>query len=190
MGPGLSRNTINCPAKAAVSGSPSGGCRGPVSCFNTAKRVNIGRCRINWWGYGGSALIGWGLRVVNAPSNSHADEYKAPMETATALSISGALRNPVNFWLPARLLSLDGRRWFSCTIRHFGGPLWITHAGAPAARCRARRSSPRSGRRSGSCAPLRRPGGWSQPAPHPQPTGVAAARPELPGPPMGGWSAP
>jgi hypothetical protein len=22
---------------------------------------------------------------------------------------------------------LDGRR-FSCTIRHFGGPLWITHA--------------------------------------------------------------
>jgi len=114
LGPGLSRNTINCPAKAAVSGSPSGGCRGPVSCFNTAKRVNIGRCRINWWGYGGSALIGWGLRVVNAPSNSHADEYKAPMETATALSISGALRNPVNFWLPARLLSLDGRRWFSC----------------------------------------------------------------------------
>jgi hypothetical protein len=33
----------------------------------------------------------------------------------------------VNFWLPARLLSLDGR-WFSCTIRHYGGPLWITHA--------------------------------------------------------------
>jgi hypothetical protein len=33
----------------------------------------------------------------------------------------------VNFWAPARLLSLDGR-WFSCTIRHFGGPLWITHA--------------------------------------------------------------
>ena len=79
-------------------------------------------------GYGGNGLIGWGLRVVNARSNSHADEYKAPMETATALSISGALRNPVNFWLPARLLSLDGRRWFSCTIRHFGGPLWITHA--------------------------------------------------------------
>jgi hypothetical protein len=33
-----------------------------------------------------------------------------------------------HFWVPARLLSLDGRRWFSCTIRHFGGPLWITHA--------------------------------------------------------------
>jgi ParB family chromosome partitioning protein len=27
----------------------------------------------------------------------------------------------------ARLLSSDGR-WFSCTIRHVGGPLWITHA--------------------------------------------------------------
>ena len=37
-------------------------------------------------------------------------------------------RNPVNFWLLARVLSLDGRRWFSCTICHFGGPLWITHA--------------------------------------------------------------
>jgi hypothetical protein len=61
------------------------------------------------------------------PGNPHADEYKALMEAATALSIGGSLRNPVNFWIPARLLSLDGRRWFSCTIRHFGGPLWITH---------------------------------------------------------------
>jgi hypothetical protein len=68
------------------------------------------------------------IAVLGSPDSSHADEYKALMETATALSISGALRNPVNFWLPARLLSLDGRRWFSCTIRHFGGPLWITHA--------------------------------------------------------------
>jgi len=50
------------------------------------------------------------------------------METATSLSIGGTLRHPVNFWVPARLLSLDGRRWFSCTVRHFGGPLWITHA--------------------------------------------------------------
>ena len=41
---------------------------------------------------------------------------------------AGTLRNPVNFWVPGRLLSLDGRRWFSCTIRHLGGPLWITHA--------------------------------------------------------------
>jgi hypothetical protein len=31
----------------------------------------------------------------------------------------------VNFWAPARLLSLDGRR-FACTIRHFGAPLWTT----------------------------------------------------------------
>jgi hypothetical protein len=49
------------------------------------------------------------------------------MERATAFSIAGALRNPVNFWAPARLLSLHCRRWFSCTVRHFGGPLWITH---------------------------------------------------------------
>ena len=50
------------------------------------------------------------------------------METATAFSIAGALRNPVNFWVPGRLLSLDRCRWFCCTVRHFGGPLWITHA--------------------------------------------------------------
>jgi hypothetical protein len=68
------------------------------------------------------------IAVLGPPDNPHADQYKALMETATALSISDALRNPVNFWVPARLLSLDGHRWFSCTIRHFGGPLWITHA--------------------------------------------------------------
>jgi hypothetical protein len=67
------------------------------------------------------------IAVLGSPDNPHADEYKALMETATALSIAGSLRNPVNFWIPARLLSLDCRRWFSCTIRHFGGPLWITH---------------------------------------------------------------
>src|ERR1700741_653637 len=66
------------------------------------------------------------IAVLGSPDNPHADEYKAL--TATALSIGGSLRNPVNFWVPARLLSLDGRRWFSCTIRPFGGPLWITHA--------------------------------------------------------------
>lgn len=68
------------------------------------------------------------IAVLGSPDNPHADEYKALMETATAFSIGGSLRNPVNFWLPGRLLSLDGRRWFSCTVRHFGGPLWITHA--------------------------------------------------------------
>jgi len=68
------------------------------------------------------------IAVLGPPGNPHADEYKALMETASALSIGGSLRNPVNFWVPARLLSLDGRRWFSCTVRHFGGPLWITHA--------------------------------------------------------------
>ena len=66
--------------------------------------------------------------MLGSPDRSHADAYKALTETATALSIGSALRNPVNFWVPARLLSLDGRRWFSCTIRHFGGPLWVTHA--------------------------------------------------------------
>ena len=49
------------------------------------------------------------------------------MATTTVLPIGDAVRHPVNFWVPARLLSLDGR-WFSCTIRHYGGPLWITHA--------------------------------------------------------------
>jgi len=68
------------------------------------------------------------IAVLGSPGTPRADEYKALMKTATALSIGGSLRNPVNFWVPARLLSLDGRRWFSCTVRHFGGPLWITHA--------------------------------------------------------------
>jgi|SRR6516164_3075540 hypothetical protein len=35
-----------------------------------------------------------------------------------------ALQNPVSTG-PA---VVDGRRWFSCTIRHFDGRLWITHA--------------------------------------------------------------
>ena len=52
----------------------------------------------------------------------------ALMGTATALPFGDSVRHPVNFWGPARLLSLDGRRSFSCTVRHFGGPLWITHA--------------------------------------------------------------
>src|SRR5271169_434219 len=68
------------------------------------------------------------IAVLGSPDNPHADEYKALTATATALSIGGSLRNPVNFWVPARVLSVDGHRWFSCTIRHFGGPLWITHA--------------------------------------------------------------
>jgi hypothetical protein len=64
------------------------------------------------------------LGLANAP---HADDYEALMATATALPIGDRVRNPVNFWIPARLLSLDGR-WFSCTVRHYGGPLWVTHA--------------------------------------------------------------
>ena len=67
------------------------------------------------------------IAVLGSPDNPHADDYKALMGTATALPFGDAVRHPVNFWVPARLLSLDGR-WFSCTIRHFGGPLWITHA--------------------------------------------------------------
>jgi len=68
------------------------------------------------------------IAVLGSPDDPHVDEYKTLMGTATALSIGGSLRHPVNFWIPARLLSLDCRRWFSCTVRHFGGPLWITHA--------------------------------------------------------------
>jgi hypothetical protein len=67
------------------------------------------------------------IAVLGSPDNPHAADYKALMGTATALSIGDPVGHPVNFWAPARLLSLDGR-WFSCTIRHFGGPLWITHA--------------------------------------------------------------
>ena len=67
------------------------------------------------------------IAVLGSPDAPHADDYKALMATATVLPIGDAVRHPVNFWVPARLLSLDGR-WFSCTIRHYGGPLWITHA--------------------------------------------------------------
>ena len=67
------------------------------------------------------------IAVLGSPNTPHADDYKALMGTATALAFGDHVRHPVNFWAPARLLSLDGR-WFSCTIRHFGGPLWITHA--------------------------------------------------------------
>jgi hypothetical protein len=68
------------------------------------------------------------IAVLGSPDNPHADDYKALMGTATALSIGEPARRPVNFWAPAQLLSLDAHRWFSCTVRHFGGPLWITHA--------------------------------------------------------------
>jgi hypothetical protein len=71
------------------------------------------------------------IAVLGSPDNSNAAEYNALVTTATAFSIGSSLRHPVNFWVPARLLSLDGRRWFSCTARHFGGPLWITHAAEP-----------------------------------------------------------
>jgi hypothetical protein len=67
------------------------------------------------------------IAVLGSPDAPHADDYRALMRTAAALSFGDAVRRPVNFWAPARLLSLDGR-WFSCTIRHYGGPLWITHA--------------------------------------------------------------
>ncbi|MGA3001753.1 MAG: serine protease [Acetobacteraceae bacterium] len=67
------------------------------------------------------------IAVLGSPDNPHADDYRALMATATALSFGDPVRHTVNFWAPARLLSLDGR-WFSCTIRHFGGPLWITHS--------------------------------------------------------------
>jgi hypothetical protein len=68
------------------------------------------------------------IAVLGSPGNPHTDEYKALMQAATPLSIGGSQRNPVNFWVPARLLSVDGHRWFSCTVRHYGGPLWITLA--------------------------------------------------------------
>jgi hypothetical protein len=118
------------------------------------------------------------IAVLGPPAEPHADEYQALMETATVLSIGGSLRNPVNFWVPARLLSLDGHRWFSCTVRHFGGPLWITHAaegirnemsGSPIVHGDWNCDRGRVHRRGAL-------GGWSQPTPHPQPAGMAVAR--------------
>lgn len=67
------------------------------------------------------------VAVLGPPDPPHADEYDALMATATPLPFGDRVRHPVNFWAPARLLSLDDR-WFSCTVRHYGGPLWITHA--------------------------------------------------------------
>ena len=67
------------------------------------------------------------IAVLGSPNAPHADDYKALTATATALPIADRVRrHPVNFLASPWLLSLDGR-WFSCTIRHFGGPLWITH---------------------------------------------------------------
>lgn len=67
------------------------------------------------------------IAVLASPDDPRAGEYKALMATATAFSVGDPRRHPVNFWIPGRLLSLDARRWFSCTIRHYGGPLWVTH---------------------------------------------------------------
>jgi hypothetical protein len=67
------------------------------------------------------------IAVLGPANPSYGDDYDALMATAAALPFGDPIRHPVNFWAPARLLSLDGR-WFCCTIRHFGGPLWITHA--------------------------------------------------------------
>ncbi len=67
------------------------------------------------------------IAVLGSPKAPHDGDYQALVATATALRIGDRVRHPVNFWAPARLLSLDDR-WFYCTVRHFGGPLWITHA--------------------------------------------------------------
>jgi hypothetical protein len=124
------------------------------------------------------------IAVLGSPGDPHADEYQALMETATALSIGGSLRNPVNFWVPARLLSLDGRRWFSCTVRHFGGPLWVTHAaevirdGMSGSRWYVGLAD-RHGDWDGDRGRMYRRGtlgGRSQSAPQPQPAGMAAER--------------
>jgi len=98
------------------------------------------------------------IAVLGSPEDSHTDNYNALMRPATALSFGDAVRRPVNFWAPVRLLSLDGR-WFSCTIRHYGGRLWITYA---AERVYGGMSgSPivaEAGTAIGSCAPPPRPG--------------------------------
>src|SRR2546422_11341280 len=49
------------------------------------------------------------IAVLGPPGNPHADEYKALMETASALSIGGSLREPRKFLVSARLPSLARR---------------------------------------------------------------------------------
>jgi hypothetical protein len=49
------------------------------------------------------------IAVLGSPDNPHADDYKALLGTAMAPSMGDPFRHPVNFWAPARLLSLDGR---------------------------------------------------------------------------------
>jgi hypothetical protein len=52
------------------------------------------------------------IAVLCSPNAPHADDYKALMATATALSIADRVRHPVNFWATARL-----GRWSPCSIR-------------------------------------------------------------------------
>jgi hypothetical protein len=104
-----------------------------------------------------SSILIADIAVLGSPNAPHADDYKALMATATALPIADRVRHPVNFWAPARLLSLDGR-WFA-----YNPPLRRAAVNHPRRRassggCLARRSSRRPGRRSGSCAPPRCPG--------------------------------
>ena len=103
-----------------------------------------------------SSILIADIAVLGSPNAPHADDYKALMATATALPIADRVRHPVNFWAPARLLSLDGR-WFA-----YNPPLRRAAVDHPRRRassggCLARRSSQRPGRRSGSCAPPRCP---------------------------------
>jgi len=65
---------------------------------------------------------------VNARANSHADEYKAPMEMATALSISGALPEPGQFLATGPGVVSRRPPMVHLYNPPLGGPLWITHA--------------------------------------------------------------
>ena len=100
------------------------------------------------------------IAVLGSPGNPHADEYKALMETATPLSIGGSLRNPVNFWVPARVLC----RSTATSGSHAQSATTADPCGSPTPprsfekECQAPRSSPRLERRSASFAPPQRPG--------------------------------
>src|SRR3977135_2698056 len=42
------------------------------------------------------------IAVLGSPGDPHADEYKALMQSASALSIGGSTRNPRNLWVAPR----------------------------------------------------------------------------------------
>src|SRR5262249_29321365 len=66
------------------------------------------------------------IAVLGAPDNqalsTQYEDYEALMNASVPLSVIDAAEDA-----PGWLLSLD-RRWFQCTVRHYGGELWVSNA--------------------------------------------------------------